>query len=273
MDVSKGQVMMDIQFPRRAAIGLAAAASVAMARPARAATPVTVRIGVQPVESAGQAFYGKDLGWFDQAGLDVQITPLSNGGALVAAVIAGSLDIGLSAVGPIAQALISVPLPRTGRKKKLRRLRDAAPLAGSPWPRASPTPWACSPRPPDLLRSSSLRGGQLEDKRDAGTARAGECLHLVRDPPHDPQAVTGQFRKRIQQGRGIRGCDQVAIVDLAMQCPRQLPYSQSSLPAAMADHIGRQLVNGQGHIPGPVIRQSRLTGKSQHFGSQDIQRA
>ena len=43
----------------------------------------------------------------------------------------------------------------------------------------------------------------------------------------------------------------------------------------MADHIGRQFVNGQGHIPGipgPVIRQSRLTGKSQHFGSQDIQR-
>ena len=85
--------------------------------------------------------------------------------------------------------------------------------------------------------------------------------------------MTGQFRKRIQQSRGIRGCDQVAIVDLAVQCPRQLPYSQSSLPAAMADYIGRQFVNGQGHIPGPVIRQSRLTGKSQHFGSQDIQRA
>jgi hypothetical protein len=128
-------------------------------------------------------------------------------------------------------------------------------------------------RPPDLLRSSSLRGGQLEGKRDAGTARAGERLHLVRDPPHYSQAVTRPFRKRIQQGRGIRGCDQVAIVDPAVQGPRQLPYSQSSLPAAMADHIGRQLVNGQDHIPGPVIRQSRLTGKSQHFGSQDIQRA
>jgi hypothetical protein len=127
-------------------------------------------------------------------------------------------------------------------------------------------------RPPDLLHFSSLRSGQLEDKRDADTARAGERLHLVRDPPHYPQAVTGQFRKRIQQGRGIRGYDQVAIVDLAVQCPRQLPYPQSSLPAAMADHIGRQLVNGQDHIPGPVIRQSRLTGKSQHFGSQDIQR-
>src|SRR6266576_1504388 len=138
--------------------------------------------------------------------------------------------------------------------KKLRRLRTPPSPAGSPWPRASTTPWACSPRPPDLLRSSSLRGGQLEDKRDAGTARVGERLHLVRGPPHYPQAVTGQLRKRIQQGRGIRGCDQVAIVDLAV-------------------HIRRQLVKGQDHISGPVIRQSRLTGKSQHFGSQDIQRA
>lgn len=88
-----------------------------------------------------------------------------------------------------------------------------------------------------------------------------------------PKAVTGQFRRWVQRDRGIRGCDQVAVVDLAVQCPRQMPDPQSPLPAAMADHIGRQLVNGQDHIPGPVIRQSRLTGKSQHFGSQDIQRA
>ena len=72
--------------------------------------------------------------------------------------------------------------------------------------------------PPDLLRSS-LRGGQLEDKRDAGTARAGERPHLVRGPARYPQAVTGQLRKRSQQGRRIGGCDQVAVVDLAMQAP------------------------------------------------------
>jgi NitT/TauT family transport system substrate-binding protein len=90
---------------RRALLGLLAAFSAAAA-PARAATLTTVRIGVQPVESAGQTFYAKDLGWFEQAGLDVAITPLSNGGALVTAVIAGSLDIGLSAVGPVAQGAV-----------------------------------------------------------------------------------------------------------------------------------------------------------------------
>jgi len=91
---------------RRAALALLAAAPAVLARPARAAAPTTVRIGVQPVESAGQTFYAKDLGWFDQAGLDVQITTLSNGGALVAAVISGALDIGLSAVGPVAQGAV-----------------------------------------------------------------------------------------------------------------------------------------------------------------------
>jgi hypothetical protein len=162
---------------------------------------------------------------------------------------------------------------RTGPKRNLGVRRTLAFPAAEPWPRTSMTPWACSPRPPNLLSSSSLCGGQLEDKRDAGTARAGERLHLVRDSPRYPQAVTGQLRKRIKQGRGICGCDQVAVVDLALQYPSQMPYPQSPLPSAMADHIGRQLVNGQDHIPGPVIRESRLTGKSQHFGSQDIQGA
>jgi NitT/TauT family transport system substrate-binding protein len=88
---------------RRTLLGLLAAAPAALALPARAAGTL-VRIGVQPVESAGQAFYGKDLGLFEQAGLDVQITPMSNGPALVAAVLSGALDIGLSAVGSVAQA-------------------------------------------------------------------------------------------------------------------------------------------------------------------------
>jgi NitT/TauT family transport system substrate-binding protein len=98
--------MQQRHLDRRAALGLLAAAPAALALPARAATLTTVRIGVQPVESAGQTFYAKDLGWFAEAGLDVQITPLSNGGALVAAVIGGSLEVGLSAVGPVAQGAV-----------------------------------------------------------------------------------------------------------------------------------------------------------------------
>jgi NitT/TauT family transport system substrate-binding protein len=98
--------MQKRSIDRRAMLGLLAAAPGALALPAAAASLTPGRIGVQPVESAGQTFYAKDLGWFEQAGLDVAITPLSNGGALVAAVIAGSLDIGLSAVGPVAQGAV-----------------------------------------------------------------------------------------------------------------------------------------------------------------------
>ena len=41
----------------------------------------------------------------------------------------------------------------------------------------------------------------------------------------------------------------------------------------MAKHVGRQFVHGQDHIRDPVLRQSRLTGTSPHFGAQNVQRA
>jgi len=84
--------------------------------------------------------------------------------------------------------------------------------------------------------------------------------------------MTGHFRKRIKRGGRIRGCDQVAIVDLAVQCSRGLPDPQPSLTAAVADHVGRQLVHGQDRVPGPAIRQSRLPGQNQHFRPQNGQR-
>lgn len=99
--------MQERFLDRRALLGLFAATPAALAlsaRPARAAT--TVKIGVQPVESAGQSFYGKDLGWFGQAGLDVAISSMASGPALVAAVLSGALDVGLSAVGSVAQAYV-----------------------------------------------------------------------------------------------------------------------------------------------------------------------
>jgi len=41
----------------------------------------------------------------------------------------------------------------------------------------------------------------------------------------------------------------------------------------VAKHVGRQFVHGQDHIRDPVLRQSRLTGTSPHFGAQNVQRA
>jgi hypothetical protein len=47
---------------------------------------------------------------------------------------------------------------------------------------------------------------------------------------------------------GIPGCWQIAVVNLATQRPGQLPYTQPSRPDAMADTVGRKLVNGEDHI-------------------------
>ncbi len=81
------------------------ALGIAAARPCPAvAADTVVRLGIQPVESAGQAFFGLDLGYFQAAGMDVRLTTLANGAELVAAVIGGSLDVGQSAVGSVAQA-------------------------------------------------------------------------------------------------------------------------------------------------------------------------
>ena len=46
---------------------------------------------------------------------------------------------------------------------------------------------------------------------------------------------------------------------------------QPSLAAAVTDRIGRQLVHGQDHFPGPVIGQSPPDWPNQHFGAQNVQ--
>jgi NitT/TauT family transport system substrate-binding protein len=84
-------------------LGAGGAYALAAVSRARAAGTV-LRVGTQPVDSSGQAFYAENLGMFEAAGLDVQITSMPNGQEQVAAVSAGALDIGNSAVGSVAAA-------------------------------------------------------------------------------------------------------------------------------------------------------------------------
>jgi hypothetical protein len=46
-----------------------------------------------------------------------------------------------------------------------------------------------------------------------------------------------------------------------------------AFPPAVAQRVGCQLMHGQDHIRGPVLRQSRLPGASPHFGAQKVQRS
>jgi NitT/TauT family transport system substrate-binding protein len=70
---------------------------------ARAQSSV-VRIGAAPTDATAQPFYAKDLGMFGAAGLTVEITPLRNTGAVIAAAAGGSLDVITGSIVPIAEA-------------------------------------------------------------------------------------------------------------------------------------------------------------------------
>jgi NitT/TauT family transport system substrate-binding protein len=93
-----------------ARIARAAAAALAVligAVPAGAQTLETIRIASPPVDVAGNLFYAADLGLFAKAGLDVQISQLTAGSPVVAAVLGGAVDMGSANLLPIAAARLS----------------------------------------------------------------------------------------------------------------------------------------------------------------------
>jgi NitT/TauT family transport system substrate-binding protein len=76
----------------------------ACAAPAGAADPVKVTVALIPSESAAQAYYAQDLGFFKAAGLDVMFVPLPSSPPIIAAVSSGAADIGNSVVGSAVAA-------------------------------------------------------------------------------------------------------------------------------------------------------------------------
>src|ERR1700722_17854425 len=87
------------------------AAAMGAFRPAFAQTGAPLRIGVLAAESAAEITYAKELGYFAKAGLDVTITTMSNTPTIVAAVVAGALDIGYTTIDSVASIHAhSIPL-------------------------------------------------------------------------------------------------------------------------------------------------------------------
>jgi NitT/TauT family transport system substrate-binding protein len=74
------------------------------ALPASAATLLPVRLGAMPIDTAAEAFYALDQGFFTAAGLDVTLTILNNGATIAAAASAGALDIGFGSPSPVLMA-------------------------------------------------------------------------------------------------------------------------------------------------------------------------
>jgi NitT/TauT family transport system substrate-binding protein len=75
--------------------GAAGSAAVAMPGRVRAQGAPPVRIGTRISDSAAAPLYGVDTGMFAQAGLNVDVQPFTNYGALQSAIAGRALDVGV----------------------------------------------------------------------------------------------------------------------------------------------------------------------------------
>jgi NitT/TauT family transport system substrate-binding protein len=83
---------------------IAAGVALPFATQAAAADPETIRIGMLPVEATCVAYYAKDNGYFDKAGLDVSIEVNPSSAAVASAVVSGTYDIGYATISTLASA-------------------------------------------------------------------------------------------------------------------------------------------------------------------------
>jgi NitT/TauT family transport system substrate-binding protein len=72
--------------------------------PSAGADPANITLALIPSESAAQAYYAQDLGYFKAAGLNVSLTPMPASPPIIAAVSSGAAEIGNSVVGSVVAA-------------------------------------------------------------------------------------------------------------------------------------------------------------------------
>ena len=89
---------------RLRALGLAGAGLMAAAFPSAARAATSVRIATLPIDGTALAYYANDLGYFKDAGLDVAIQNISNGGVITSSVLSNSIDIGWSNITSLSAA-------------------------------------------------------------------------------------------------------------------------------------------------------------------------
>jgi NitT/TauT family transport system substrate-binding protein len=96
-----------MRLTRRSALSavLLGVAAVAEGRlPGEAQALVPLKIATTPTDIGSQVFYAQDQGFFKTAGIDAQVQVISNGGAIIAAVSGGSVDVAQSNVVSLAAA-------------------------------------------------------------------------------------------------------------------------------------------------------------------------
>jgi NitT/TauT family transport system substrate-binding protein len=63
-----------------------------------------IKLGIIPIEPTCSAYYAKENGFYDRAGLDVEITPSAATAGIAAAVLTGTYDIAYATVSTLATA-------------------------------------------------------------------------------------------------------------------------------------------------------------------------
>ena len=71
---------------------------------ARAQTQATIRVATVSFDAGAEPYYAAAMGFFQRAGLNVEITSISSGAAIGAAVAGGAADIGFSNIVSLATA-------------------------------------------------------------------------------------------------------------------------------------------------------------------------
>ncbi|HXF34470.1 MAG TPA: ABC transporter substrate-binding protein [Candidatus Acidoferrales bacterium] len=70
-----------------------------------------LRVGALPTDGFAEAYYAADMGFFTKAGINAEISSFHNGGEISAAIVGGSLDVGVSSPISLANAYLrGIPL-------------------------------------------------------------------------------------------------------------------------------------------------------------------
>lgn len=84
-------------------IGALLALSLGAASAADAPLP-TIRVATIPIDAGSEVYYAQKMGFFKNNGINVEITAMTNGAAVTAAVVGGAVDVGQSNAVSVAQA-------------------------------------------------------------------------------------------------------------------------------------------------------------------------
>jgi NitT/TauT family transport system substrate-binding protein len=81
-----------------------AAAAPFLLKPARAADLPVIKLGMIPIEVTCLAYYAQENGFFDKAGINVDISTSTSSPAIAAAMVTGTYDVAYATVSEVAQA-------------------------------------------------------------------------------------------------------------------------------------------------------------------------